>query len=77
MFLKGHFQDGSNWHVSYRPTEQDLLDYYGYVADEEEYENDKDFTEYLEDTYKTEISEVLNFGYEDLNDYLENKEDYE
>jgi len=76
MQLKGHF-DGSRWNVNYKPTQKDIKEFYDTLVDEDIYENDKDFQEYLEDKYQSEIEYVISKGYDDLNDYLDNKEDYE
>ena len=41
--------------VYYEPTEQDLLDYYGEIVDEEEYSEDEDFGEWLVDEGRVKL----------------------
>lgn len=53
--------------LHYDPT---LEDYEGFFCSEDEYDDDEEFVKYLEEQYEEDLKEAHNEGYNDLNEYL-------
>lgn len=72
MCLKGSNEYGTlSEYLHYEPSKKDLIEYYGKEVEYEVWDYDGDFEEFLTDKYESELTDAIEHGYNNLNDYFE------
>ena len=67
--VEDKFGDLIEWEMEIDPTQEDVIEYYDTLVDEEIYENDDDFFDWLKDKYSDVAQDDYNEAVEEQKEY--------